>query len=101
MSNAVSGVYQVALPWGDTFLFSVGNWGDASSRVMQNFSPDGDPDSWSASQWQVVDGNHSEDRIARLLIGEMGRDIYADPDDDRDDEAIVAEMAITLTEVRA
>lgn len=64
----------------------------SEAPIATNFDPEEEEESWSETGHQTADARHSLDGAIRLAIAGCGRDWYAAPNDDRDDDEILDEL---------
>jgi len=88
MKNATT--YRVTLPFA-TFRLRA-DFDRAGSDIEVNFDPDADDDSWGHTPYQAADARHDVAAAARLAVEHCGRDWYAEPGDEREDEDILDEV---------
>lgn len=81
----------IQMPWGESLTIEV-DLTEASAPIR--YLPcDDEPEVWCSTQYQTADAQHDATQAAMLVVESMGRDWYADPNDERGDEAILAELA--------
>lgn len=62
------------------------------SQASSPITYEGADGEWVTTPFQCADAGHDEARAMRLVLEYLGRDYYAEPDDDRDDDDIVADL---------
>lgn len=80
-------IYTTELPWGDTFKISADL--TQASATIYNVADDGEE---TATQYQTADARHDATEAVMLALSTCGRDYFAQPGDDRDDDEILAEI---------
>lgn len=82
-------VYRMEMPWGDEVRFDV----DLTQQTSQiKLLPDEEGWEIQSIPYQSADARHCKDAAAELVLQWLGREWYASPDDERDDDDILEEL---------
>lgn len=82
-------IYSVSLPF-DTFRFSA-DLSEPSAAICLVNDIDGE-DETQSTPYQTSTARHDVRRAAELALAYCGRDYYAQPGDERDDDEIIADL---------
>jgi hypothetical protein len=83
--------YETVMPWGETLRISA-DLTQAAATIYYSAGDGGDEEQWVCTPYQTADARHRAHNAVMLVIGYLGRSWYAAPDDERDDDAILAEI---------
>jgi hypothetical protein len=84
-------IYETVMPWGETLRISA-DLTQAGANIYYSAGDGDDGEQWDCTPYQTADARHREHDAVMLVIGYLGRSWYAAPDDDRNADAILAEI---------
>lgn len=91
-------IYQIKTTWGDKVHFAA----DLSQASAPICDVDDDTLEFGRStQYQTADARHNLDEAARLYMSTLGRDFYADPSTDQDDDEAIEAAIESVEEIIA